>query len=113
MKIRNGFVSNSSSSSFIIAMNKISDRQLNAIHNHGKIRQDLPQELKDIFDLEFDDSWEISKKQEYLTGSTMMDNFNMAGFLKMIGIKDEDIIWDEGHYYDDMALTRMLERITN
>ena len=114
MKIRNGFVSNSSSSSFVIAMDKVSDLQLEAIHNHSEIQKNLPQELKDIFDLEFEDSWGIDKKGQFLTGTTMMDNFNMVGFLKMIGIDDRDISWDEGHYFDlqdnDEILDRMIEK---
>ena len=97
MKIRKGFVSNSSSSSFIIQMRYLSDDQLEAIHNHNEIWQNLNKNIKKIYDLEFDDSWAIEKKDNYLTGWTTMDNFNMRGFMEMINVNSKDITWDDGH----------------
>jgi len=77
MKIRIGFVSNSSSASFVIDKRTISQDQLNKILNH-----------KDS-DLEYADSdaWELEDGLNYLRGSTIIDNFDMRNFLKSIGIK--------------------------
>ena len=46
MKIRNGFVSNSSASSFIIPLDKITDEQKQMIYNHISIGQEIDKKLK-------------------------------------------------------------------
>ena len=45
MKIRSGFVSNSSSSSFIIIKDKISDNQKDIIYNHINIGKEIDDKL--------------------------------------------------------------------
>jgi hypothetical protein len=89
MKIRNGFVSNSSSSSFLIKSELVSDKQLYKIRYHlewGKLKG-----VGDYFNE--GDRWEIDIGEKYIHGWTSMDNFNMSAFLEFIGINNEDIEW--------------------
>ena len=87
MKIRNGFVSNSSSSSFIIEIEKITETQLKQIKSHRVISKRFNLNCND------DDEWEIHIRDTYVIGFTYMDNFRMELFLEAIGVKPEDIEW--------------------
>jgi hypothetical protein len=88
MKIRNGFVSNSSSSCFYIYLKNLKDIQLQQIVDHstwGKIlKMDYPE-----------DKWEIVVGEDVVTGFTFMDNFDMFEFLKEIGVDPENISMDK------------------
>lgn len=86
MKIRNGFVSNSSSSSFVIDKHKISGFQLGQIHNHVQVAKDLG------VDYGWDDPWDVEERDHILVLSTTMDNFNMSGFLEAIGVPGDAIV---------------------
>lgn len=91
MKIREGFVSNSSSSSFIINLNNISKNQLQQIENHSKSKSYKTMYGKDKFQC-----WDIliNKKQNTVRGSTSMDNFDMGEYLDTIGVRSDHIEWD-------------------
>ena len=78
MKARNGFVSNSSSSSFVIFNYNLSDYQLNAIENHTTGYN----------------KWIIKVSTFKVVGYTSMDNFNMVEFLEGIGVPSNKIKWD-------------------
>lgn len=77
MKIRLGFVSNSSSSSFVVQLSKITAEQLESILNH--------QEVAGF------DAWNLTQTKYTIEGTTGMDNFDMLEYLLEIGIKEEDI----------------------
>ena len=83
MKIRIGFVSNSSSSSFVIKLEDLTGKQVSLIRNH-------------IF-LAKDDPWTITETKETISGFTSMDNFDMRNYLSEIGIKDKDIDWGDSY----------------
>ena len=109
MKFRSGFVSNSSSSSFIIKRKYISDSQLEMIEKHfeyaKKLLEDMDEEKrKGMWGGEGEtffgymgefDKWEITITEESVKGETIMDNFEMHLFLREIGIKDEYIKWED------------------
>jgi hypothetical protein len=78
MKVRNGFVSNSSSSSFIIPKDKLTNEQILSIHNHT-IEANKHAEYYDFGCV--DDSWYIKENDFYIMGDCYMDNFSMATFL--------------------------------
>ena len=89
MKKRHGFVSNSSSSSFLIPKSLLTAEQIELIKNH----------IQSGFDQEFVDSksdeWTIEETESNLNGKTWMTNFNMQGYFEKIGIKNAK------HYFDD------------
>lgn len=83
MKIRQSFVSNSSSSSFIINLDKLTGKQVKMIENHAD----------SIEDTAMYEPWSIQVTDSHVKGSTMMDNFDMEEYLAEIGVNEEDIEW--------------------
>jgi len=88
IKIRNGFVSNSSSSSFIISKNELTPKQIYSINNHIEIAVYLGMKT-------WDSPWDISENEEHIKGYTYMDNFDMHEFLEKIGVDIDKVEWSE------------------
>lgn len=85
MKKRKGFVSNSSSSSFIISKEHISSEQRHLIYAH-----DQSEEFKKYCTIE--DCWLITEGKIWMVLSTTMDNFDMFNYLvDVVGIDSEQI----------------------
>jgi len=95
MKIRNGFVSNSSSSSFIISKGNLSEEQIKKIKNHiscAKEMNETGEYSSSFIDcLDDNDRWSVIEKDEVIEVYTIMDNFDMYDFLINIGVDDNDI----------------------
>lgn len=91
MKIRNGFVSNSSSSSFIINADYVSAQQEKQIFNH--IEESVPVGKDNGIDLyaREGDDWQVFKEEDKILCDVSMDNFNLLQFVKLIGVPDEAI----------------------
>jgi len=87
MKIRIGFVSNSSSSSFVVSLRKLSLEQLCKILNHQYWGEKLGIEYAKS------DSWDITIRKGVLYGDTSMDNFDMETFLEKLGVTEA--VWGE------------------
>jgi len=83
MKVRAGLVSNSSSSSFVINRSDITSLQEKLIHEHYK---------ESVYDE--CDNWNITVDDYAVRGSTIMDNFDMAEYLKEIGVDMECVTWE-------------------
>ena len=88
MKVRRDFVTNSSSSSFLIAKKHLDNDQIKAIRNHSKLGEKLG-----IY--WFEDSWDIRENNGYITGYTDMDNFDMEEFLEKIDVDMHKVDWSE------------------
>ena len=88
MKVRRDFVTNSSSSSFIISKRCLNEDQIEAIREHSFLGEKLGLEC-------FDEPWYISENNNYITGDTCMDNFDMQEFLEKIGVKSRNVTWSE------------------
>jgi len=93
MKIKIDFVTNSSSASFFIMLDRITDNQVLMIHNHIELSRALDTEGENIYSTP-NQAWKITRDNEKISGDTSMDNFDMMWFLDRIGIKREYIHYD-------------------
>ena len=91
MKTRQGFVSNSSSSSFVIKLSDMTDEQTEQITNHAQSQQ-----FKKDSWLSSSDKWKIDINETHLSGFTFMTNFDLQDFMiNVLGIDQSLIKWDE------------------
>lgn len=106
MKIRTGYVSNSSSSSFVVFKDALTDEQKNMIIDYqGWVKQFIKldfennqeEKLKDKFEYCKSDPWRIEVYDDYIFGETSMDNFDMYSYFEYIKLNQEYIDWDEGY----------------
>ena len=89
MKIRAGFVSNSSSSSFTILLADLTGEQVGAIMNYKDIAEHYGMFLSDD-----DYSWTIEITPKIITGYCNMNEFNMTDLLHAIGVNLEHVKWE-------------------
>ena len=89
MKKRNCFVSNSSSSSFIIALSELTKEQIDLIVNHSTEGQHYG--ISDGYEW----AWNIDMNKHSIEGWTYMDNFDMQEYLDKIGVNPEIIKWGD------------------
>lgn len=86
MKVRLGFVSNSSSSSFLVDLNKITGLQAAQILNHRELLRNDDSEC---------DAWDVST---CLSGAmikcfTIIDNFDLHGYIiEHLGVPEDAIL---------------------
>lgn len=88
MKIRNGFVSNSSSSSFVI--NYPNDELMPFIVDHINIARQLKYDCDEYFMPNKQDTWTIYENKNNLSFETTMDNFDLKGFIELIKNSEVD-----------------------
>lgn len=90
MIFRTGFVSNSSSSSFVIKIYNLSERQIDLISEH---------EDQIDKDSRYEDAWTIREEERNgercLIGTTWLDNFDMETYLRdVVKVPDQFIEWE-------------------
>lgn len=78
MKIRVGFVSNSSSSSFVLRKSKLTAIEVDKIKNHIEWAKRLGLEM--VCADEYN-KWNVREDEEIIWLDTSMDNFDMSYFL--------------------------------
>lgn len=107
MKTRNGFVSNSSSSSFVVPLAALTAAQIAMIKDHIEFAQTLQKLDPENQELQWyadeGDEWKIEegtneKGEKVLTGDTSMDNFDMQHFMGQIGVPAGLVEWEHGHW---------------
>jgi hypothetical protein len=86
MKVRSGFVSNSSSSSFIISTDDITVEQFKKIANYI--------EGSDAIGITVHTRWYIQEENNKVVGVTTGDDGQMKRYLNEIGIDHNAIIWE-------------------
>ena len=123
MKIRNGFVSNSSSSSFVVLKKSLTTKQTEMILNIEETIEKLIKideknndidNLKDKFSYFNTDPWRVVEYDDYIFGETSMDNFSMYDFFDYINVKKEFVKWGDGYndepYPEQLAFIKRNQR---
>lgn len=100
MKTRQGFVSNSSSSSFVIDKKNLTNKQVKLIKSHMLKAEKFGVKLSSrYYTINERDAWEITEQQDedgndILVGFTWMDNFPMGEFFEAIGVPNSVVKWE-------------------
>ena len=81
MKIRNGFVSNSSSSSFVIAKEALTEEQIDKLLEYSKNKENY-------------DRWTITKEKYFIKGWTSMDNESINPLIESLNLPENCIEWN-------------------
>lgn len=90
MKIKIGFVTNSSSCSFTIPKRYLNEMQIMAIKDHIEFAHMLSEKYPD-WDFGWADAWKVTEFEDRLELDTSMDNFDMHFFITCIGVPEEAI----------------------
>ena len=93
MKIRKDFVTNSSSSSFIIAKRHLDQDQIEAIRRHSELGEKLGI-------LYSNEAWNIEENNKYIGGYTYLDNFDMEEFLNKIDVNTRHVDWSDPYRFE-------------
>ena len=97
MKVRRDFVTNSSSSSFVISKRHLDDDQILAINNHISLGKKLK-----MYNCDLAYEWYIDESDEYIGAYTSQDNFSMSGFLDNIGVNPYVVHWGYSIWDNDI-----------
>jgi len=94
VKTRNGFVSNSSSSSFVIRKEHLTKKQIEKIINHTYHAKQMSGSSEEYSRYGWYEQWRIDDREDVIYGYTSMDNFNMYNFLEDIGVDMDKVTFE-------------------
>lgn len=97
MKIRSGFVSNSSSCSFSIMRNALSTAQYDCLRNHIECAKAFNFDNDNYASYNKSDSWHIELTDDLIKCDTIIDNFDLHAFVLEVLNVPEDAIIDYDH----------------
>lgn len=109
MKVRLGFVSNSSSSSFLIPINALTESQILMIQDYVDVTEKWCKYHKEK-DL-YPEGWNISVNEKCVYGWTIMDNFDMSFFLNEIVNIKSYIHWGDDYSDNNIDLDALNREI--
>ena len=122
MKIRTGFVSNSSTCSFVIKRSALSDEKLERIRQYvdcgllekcGKKSTRCPGCRDDFWEYN-DQGWEIKVTKKSVSCDTSMANFDLYSYITRvleINPRDISVSWDEGINLGEYHSDRSFEEV--
>jgi hypothetical protein len=96
MKVRNGFVSNSSSSSFVIALSEITPEQLDKILDYPTTSKELGLQYlhNDAWSIETQHKFYCGRKEGgFVRGETTGCETEMKTLLERIGVPVAEVEW--------------------
>ncbi len=82
MKFRNGFISNSSSTSFVITKEALSELQIKALLEYAESEDNW-------------DGWNIHETEYFIKGYTVMDNGSIDPFIESLNIPEGSINYED------------------
>ena len=97
MKVRRDYVTNSSSSSFVISKKHLDNDQILAINEHISLGNKLG-----MYNCNSYNAWDIDENDEYIGGYTWQDNFSMFDFLDAIGVNSSIVHWGYNIWDDNI-----------